>query len=149
MAEFLITPTAVLAQESAFSEPPVSLAAVLTDGNRLIVITVAVVAAAALVVAQVLVRQVLAAGQGTERMKEIAAAVQEGANAYLARQLRTVGVFSVVVFFLLFLLPSRHLVAAGGSFPLLPGGCAFLGGYRIHRYAARGTEQCPSGGGSA
>ncbi|WP_369164921.1 sodium-translocating pyrophosphatase [Streptomyces sp. AFD10] len=106
MAEFLITPTAVLAQESAFSEPPVSLAAVLTDGNRLIVITVAVVAAAALVVAQVLVRQVLAAGQGTERMKEIAAAVQEGANAYLARQLRTVGVFSVVVFFLLFLLPA-------------------------------------------
>ncbi|MGW4306939.1 sodium-translocating pyrophosphatase [Streptomyces californicus] len=106
MAEFLITPTAVLAQESAFSDPPVSLAAVLTEGNRLIVITVAVVAAAALVVAQVLVRQVLAAGQGTERMKEIAAAVQEGANAYLARQLRTVGVFSVVVFFLLFLLPA-------------------------------------------
>ncbi|MFE7055539.1 sodium-translocating pyrophosphatase [Streptomyces californicus] len=106
MAEFLITPTAVLAQESAFSDPPVSLAAVLTDGNRLIVITVAVVAAAALVVAQVLVRQVLAAGQGTERMKEIAAVVQEGANAYLARQLRTVGVFSVVVFFLLFLLPA-------------------------------------------
>ncbi|CAM5665538.1 Putative K(+)-stimulated pyrophosphate-energized sodium pump [Streptomyces californicus] len=69
MAEFLITPTAVLAQESAFSDPPVSLAAVLTEGNRLIVITVAVVAAAALVVAQVLVRQVLAAGQGTERMK--------------------------------------------------------------------------------
>ncbi|MEV6471545.1 sodium-translocating pyrophosphatase [Streptomyces sp. NPDC051657] len=109
MAEFFTTPMAALTQESALSDRPVSLAAaVLTDGNRLIVIVVAVVAVAALVVAQLLVRQVLAAGEGTERMKEIAAAVQEGANAYLARQLRTVGVFSVVVFFLLFLLPADN-----------------------------------------
>ena len=53
-----------------------------------------------------LVRQVLAAGEGTDSMKKIAAAVQEGANAYLARQLRTLGVFAVVVFFLLMLLPA-------------------------------------------
>ena len=50
----------------------------------------------------------LAAGEGTDRMKEIAAAVQEGANAYLARQLRTLGVFAVVVFFLLLLLPADN-----------------------------------------
>ncbi|MBD0742055.1 sodium-translocating pyrophosphatase [Streptomyces sp. CBMA152] len=88
---------------------PTSLAAaVLTDGNRLIVIVIAAVALAALVVAQLLVRQVLAAGEGTESMKKIAAAVQEGANAYLARQLRTLGVFAVVVFFLLFLLPADN-----------------------------------------
>ncbi|MFH9134392.1 sodium-translocating pyrophosphatase [Streptomyces sp. NPDC017524] len=109
MAEFLTTPMAALTQESALSDRPASLAAaVLTDGNRMIVIVVAVVAVAALIVAQLLVRQVLAAGEGTERMKEIAAAVQEGANAYLSRQLRTVGVFSVVVFFLLFLLPADN-----------------------------------------
>ncbi|MEE1729015.1 sodium-translocating pyrophosphatase [Streptomyces microflavus] len=96
-------------QESALSDGPGSLAAaVLTDDNRLIVIVVAVVAVAALVVARLLVRQVLAAGEGTERMKEIAAAVQEGANAYLARQLRTVGVFAVIVFFLLLLLPADN-----------------------------------------
>ncbi|MFJ1750968.1 sodium-translocating pyrophosphatase [Streptomyces sp. NPDC088116] len=89
------------------SEHPTSLAAaILTDDNRLIVIVVAVVALAALFVAQLLVRQVLAADEGTESMKEIAAAVQEGANAYLARQLRTLGVFAVVVFFLLMLLPA-------------------------------------------
>ncbi|MFG3347436.1 sodium-translocating pyrophosphatase [Streptomyces sp. NPDC048018] len=81
-------------------------AAVLTEQNRVIVVVVAAVALAALVVAQLLVRQVLAAGEGTETMKKIAAAVQEGANAYLARQLRTVAVFAVVVFFLLFLLPA-------------------------------------------
>ncbi|MFF5422272.1 sodium/proton-translocating pyrophosphatase, partial [Streptomyces misionensis] len=98
MAEIFNTPLAGLAQDSAFSGPsgpPDSLAAaVLTDSNRVIVVVVAVVAVAALVVARLLVRQVLAAGEGTERMKEIAAAVQEGANAYLARQLRTVGVFA-------------------------------------------------------
>jgi K(+)-stimulated pyrophosphate-energized sodium pump len=81
-------------------------AAVLTGDNRAIVWGIAAVAVAALVVAGVLVRQVLAAGEGTDRMKEIAAAVQEGANAYLARQLRTLGVFAVVVFFLLMLLPA-------------------------------------------
>ncbi|MFD5031769.1 sodium-translocating pyrophosphatase [Streptomyces sp. NPDC058405] len=91
------------------SEHPTSLAAaILTDGNRLIVIVIAVVALAALLVAQLLVRQVLAADEGTDSMKEIAAAVQEGANAYLARQLRTLGVFAVVVFFLLMLLPADN-----------------------------------------
>ncbi|MFF5919144.1 sodium-translocating pyrophosphatase [Streptomyces flavochromogenes] len=88
---------------------PTSLAAaVLTSGNRTIVYVVGAVALAALVVARLLVRQVLRAGEGTERMREIAAAVQEGANAYLARQLRTLAVFAVVVFFLLMLLPADN-----------------------------------------
>ncbi|MEU8529770.1 sodium-translocating pyrophosphatase [Streptomyces sp. NPDC048629] len=91
------------------SDHPTSLAAaVLTDENRTIVIVIAVVALAALFVAQLLVRQVLAAGEGTESMKKIAGAVQEGANAYLARQLRTLGIFAVVVFFLLMLLPADN-----------------------------------------
>ncbi|MFF9068422.1 sodium-translocating pyrophosphatase [Streptomyces sp. NPDC014891] len=86
---------------------PTSLAAaVLTSGNRTIVYVVGAVALAALVVARLLVRQVLRAGEGTERMREIAAAVQEGANAYLARQLRTLAVFAVAVFLLLMLLPA-------------------------------------------
>ncbi|MFG2867702.1 sodium-translocating pyrophosphatase [Streptomyces sp. NPDC048338] len=83
-------------------------AAVLTQENRVIVIVIAAVALAALLVAQLLVRQVLAAGEGTDSMKKIAAAVQEGANAYLARQLRTLGIFAVVVFFLLLLLPADN-----------------------------------------
>ncbi|RST14966.1 sodium-translocating pyrophosphatase [Streptomyces sp. WAC05374] len=91
------------------SDQPTSLAAaVLTDDNRIIVVVIAAVALAALIVAQLLVRQVLAAGEGTAAMKKIAAAVQEGANAYLARQLRTLGIFAVVVFFLLMLLPADN-----------------------------------------
>ncbi|MEU9875312.1 sodium-translocating pyrophosphatase [Streptomyces phaeochromogenes] len=89
-----------------FDQPTTLAAAVLTDDNRLIVMVIAAVALAALVVAGVLVRQVLAAGEGTESMKEIAVAIQEGANAYLGRQMRTLGVFAVVVFFLLMLLPA-------------------------------------------
>ncbi len=95
-----------LSTPSQLDHPTSLAAAVLTDGNRVIVAVIAAVALAALVVAGILVRQVLAAGEGTDSMKKIAEAVQEGAKAYLARQLRTLGVFAVVVFFLLLLLPA-------------------------------------------
>ncbi|MFJ8097563.1 sodium-translocating pyrophosphatase [Streptomyces griseofuscus] len=95
-----------LSYPSELDHPTYLAAAVLTNGNRLIVAVIAAVALAALVVAGILVRQVLAAGEGTDSMKKIAEAVQEGAKAYLARQLRTLGVFAVVVFFLLLLLPA-------------------------------------------
>ena len=78
----------------------------LTGSNLTIVIVVAVIALLALVVAAVLVREVLAASEGTARMKEIAAAVQEGASAYLNRQFKTLAIFAVIVFFVLFLLPA-------------------------------------------
>ncbi|MFC9429127.1 sodium-translocating pyrophosphatase [Streptomyces sp. NPDC056987] len=122
------------------SEHPTSLAAaILTDGNRLIVIVIAVVALAALFVAQLLVRQVLAAGEGTDSMKEIAAAVQEGANAYLARQLRTLGVFAVVVFFLLMVLPADNWSQRAGRslFFLVGAGFSAATGYIGMRLAVR------------
>ena len=46
-------------------------------------------------------RAVLAANAGTERMQQIAAAVQEGARAYLNRQYRTVAIVGVVIFLIL------------------------------------------------
>jgi K(+)-stimulated pyrophosphate-energized sodium pump len=78
----------------------------LSGGDRGLVAVVAVVALAALAVGYVLLREVLAAGQGTSKMQDIARAVQEGAAAYLNRQFRTLGVFAVIVFGLLFLLPA-------------------------------------------
>ena len=70
-------------------------------------VVVALIALLALVVALVLVRGVLAADQGTEKMQEIAGAVQEGASAYLTRQFKTLSIFAVIVFFILFLLPAE------------------------------------------
>ncbi|MGW1514034.1 sodium-translocating pyrophosphatase [Streptomyces sp. NPDC002394] len=119
---------------------PTSLAAaVLTSGNRTIVFVVAAVALAALVVARLLVRQVLAAGEGTERMKEIAAAVQEGANAYLARQLRTLAVFAAAVFFLLMLLPADNWSQRAGRSLFFLVGALFsaVTGYLGMRLAVR------------
>jgi K(+)-stimulated pyrophosphate-energized sodium pump len=78
----------------------------LTGGNLTLVAIVAVIAVVALAMAALFRGQVLRAGEGTENMKTIARAVQEGASAYLNRQFRTLGVFAVVVFALLFLLPA-------------------------------------------
>ncbi len=81
-------------------------AATVSGSNLTWVIVVAVIALCALGVAGVLVREVLAASQGTPKMREISLAVQEGAAAYLRRQFRTLGVFVVVIFFVLLLLPA-------------------------------------------
>ncbi|MFN2526137.1 MAG: sodium-translocating pyrophosphatase [Actinomycetota bacterium] len=58
----------------------------------------------ALVYAYYLVRGVLAKDEGSEQMQQISLAIREGANAYLARQFRTLGLFVVVITFVLFAL---------------------------------------------
>ena len=76
-----------------------------SGGNLTWVVIVAVVGLLALAVAGGLVREVLAASQGTAKMQEIAKAVQEGAAAYLRRQFRTLGVFVFAIFWILLILP--------------------------------------------
>lgn len=78
----------------------------LTGTNLTLVVIVAVIAVIALAMGVYFRRQVLAADPGTEKMQEIGAAVEEGAQAYLARQFKTLSVFVVLVFFLLLLLPA-------------------------------------------
>jgi K(+)-stimulated pyrophosphate-energized sodium pump len=85
-----------------------SAAPSLSGGNFTLVILVAIVALAALAVAGYLMREVRAASEGTEKMKEIAAAVQEGATAYLGRQFRTLSIFAAVAFLLLLALPADN-----------------------------------------
>jgi len=66
----------------------------------------------ALLFAYYLVREVLAAPEGTEKMKEIARAIQEGARAYLSRQFRTVGIFLAIIGVgLFFVLPAPENAA--------------------------------------
>ncbi|MGK2958214.1 MAG: sodium-translocating pyrophosphatase, partial [Acidimicrobiales bacterium] len=63
----------------------------------------AATAVLALLVGFYLMRSVLAADQGTPKMIEIATAIQEGAQAYLSRQFKTIGIILiplvVIVFF--------------------------------------------------
>ncbi len=60
-----------------------------------------------LVVAVILMREVLAADQGTTVMKEIAAAIQEGARAFLRRQFRAISIVLIPLAVLVFLTATK------------------------------------------
>src|SRR6478752_3308323 len=81
----------------------------LSGGNLVLVIIVLLIALGALGMAYMFRQEVLAAGEGTDNMQNIAHAVQEGANAYLTRQFRTLAVFAVVAFLLPLALPADDL----------------------------------------
>ena len=95
-------------------------------------------------------------------MQEIARAVQEGASAYLTRQFRTLSVFAVLVFFLLFLLPADDSVQRIGRSIFFLVGAAVLrvigyigmwlavrGNVRVAAAARRPARSAPCGSPSA
>ncbi len=102
---------------SATTGPAVDL----VGSNQLLVMGVAAIAVLALVMGAVFRAQVLAAGEGTAGMQEIAKAVQEGASAYLNRQFRTLALFVVLVCGLLLLLPGDYDIRAGRSIAFVVG----------------------------
>ncbi|WP_258725976.1 sodium-translocating pyrophosphatase [Cellulomonas sp. NS3] len=119
-----------------------------------IVSVIAAIAVAALIYAVVLRRQVLAAGEGTAKMQDIARAVQEGASAYLARQFKTLAAFALVVFLLLFLLPGDMGIKVGRSIFFLVGAgfsaaIGFLGMWLATRANLRVAAAASSPGGRA
>ncbi len=103
----------------------------LEGSNLVLVIVVAVIALAALGMAAMFRKEVLAAAEGTDNMKNIAHAVQEGASAYLTRQFRTLGIFAAVAFVALLALPADDIgVRIGRSlFFLLGAGFSASIGY--------------------
>ncbi|MDR3106992.1 MAG: sodium-translocating pyrophosphatase [Bifidobacteriaceae bacterium] len=90
-------------------------------GSMVIAAIVALIAIGALALAAGLRTNVLARDEGSAKMREIAAAVQQGATAYLKRQFRTLGGFVVAVMLLLALLPGTAAVRTGRVLSFLVG----------------------------
>ena len=72
-------------------------------------------------------KQVLAADAGSSRMQEIAAAVQEGARAYLNRQYTTIGIVGIVILVLLSLALGLHVGIGFLIGALLSGAAGYVG----------------------
>lgn len=66
----------------------------------------------ALVAAFILIRSVASASAGSKRMQEISGAIQEGAKAYLNRQILSISVIAIAVFVLLIFV--RDMATASG-----------------------------------
>ncbi len=73
------------------------------------------------------VQSVLKSSQGTDKMKEIAAAIQEGAAAYLKRQYTTIAWVGAAVFIALFFLFSAYVAVGFLIGAVLSGAAGFIG----------------------
>ncbi len=89
----------------------------LAGGEWFILIASAVTALIALAVGFYLMRSVLAEDEGTDTMKEIAYAIQEGALAYLKRQFKTILVILVPLAIVVFV-TSTEVIKPAGQFRL-------------------------------
>ncbi len=87
----------------------------LSGGNTTFVVVVAAIGVVALVMSARFRQEVLAAPEGTDKMREIGRAVQEGAAAYLRRQFTTLAGFGVIAFLALFVLPGDASIRIGRS----------------------------------
>lgn len=85
------------------------------------------VAVVALVFAAIMASLVRRADEGTDRMKEIAGAIREGANAFLASEYKTLVIFIAVLFLVVGFALHNWLEAAcflvGAGFSILAGFC--------------------------
>jgi K(+)-stimulated pyrophosphate-energized sodium pump len=110
-----------MAAPDLIAAPELMAAPGIDGGEKGLVVVILLIALAAIGFALFIVKEVLAADQGTERMQDIAKAVQEGAGAFLNRQFKTLGAFAIVVFVFLLFLPVNE-----GGFSVQVGRAVFF-----------------------
>ncbi len=87
------------------------------------------------------IKKILEEPEGSERMKEIASAIQEGAQAYLNRQYLTISIVGILMALILFYLMENSFVSIGfviGAF--LSGLAGYIGMFVSVRANVRTTE---------
>jgi K(+)-stimulated pyrophosphate-energized sodium pump len=104
-----------------------------------------VCAIAAVVYGAVMARWVLSLGAGTERMQEIARAIQEGAQAYLNRQYTAIGLVGLALFLVLMVALGAKTAFGFLIGALLSASAGYIGMYISVRANVRTTEAARQG----
>jgi K(+)-stimulated pyrophosphate-energized sodium pump len=138
MAKTSLLPGPLCLVSPTLNSPRPVLSSILLDYGIPLSLICAILGLAAAVF---LIGKVVNSPAGNERMKEIAGAIQEGAKAYLNRQITTIGIISVIIFVLLGVL--RDAPTALGF--LLGAVCSLAAGYIGMRIAVMANVRTAQG----